>query len=109
MIDLDANRIEMAKTLGATHGIISSQGTDVIGAVKALTNGKGVDTVIEAVGVPATFELCQEIVAPGGTIANLGVHGCKVDLHLEKLWHKNISKFSSDLTCQELRELMILN
>lgn len=96
MIDLDANRIEMAKTLGATHGIISSQGTDVIGAVKALTNGKGVDTVIEAVGVPATFELCQEIVAPGGTIANLGVHGCKVDLHLEKLWHKNISKFSSD-------------
>jgi len=91
MIDLDPNRIEMAKSLGATHGIVSSQGTDVIGAVKALTNGKGVDTVIEAVGVPATFELCQEIVAPGGTIANLGVHGCKVDLHLEKLWHKNIT------------------
>ncbi|KAG7441314.1 GroES-like protein [Guyanagaster necrorhizus] len=91
MIDLDANRIEMAKTLGATHGIVSAQGTDVVGAVMGLTGGKGVDTVIEAVGVPATFELCQEIVAPGGTIANLGVHGCKVDLHLEKLWDRNIT------------------
>jgi alcohol dehydrogenase len=55
------------------------------------TNGQGVDTAIEAVGIPATFELCQEIVAVGGTIANVGVHGTKVDLHLEQLWSRNIA------------------
>ena len=59
--------------------------------MKALTGGKGVDTAIEAVGTPATFELCQELIAPGGTIANVGVHGEKVDLHLEKLWSQNIT------------------
>jgi len=60
-------------------------------AVHGLTDRVGCDTVIEAVGVPATFELCQDLVAPGGTIANVGVHGKKVDLHLEKLWSHNIS------------------
>ena len=59
--------------------------------VKGLTGGRGVDAVIEAAGTPATFELCQELIAPGGTIANVGVHGEKVDLHLEKLWSQNIS------------------
>ena len=48
----------------------------------ALTDGRGVDTAIEAVGVPATFQLCQDIVGPGGAIANVGVHGAKVDLHV---------------------------
>jgi alcohol dehydrogenase len=56
-----------------------------------LTGGRGVDTAIEAVGIPATFELCQEIVAAGGTIANVGVHGVKVDLHLERLWSHNVT------------------
>ncbi len=68
MIGRNANRVELAKTMGATHGIVSGQGVDVVAAVKELTNGEGADTVIEAVGVPATFELCQELVAPGGTI-----------------------------------------
>ena len=49
------------------------------------------DTAIEAVGIPATFVLCEKIVAAGGTIANVGVHGAKVDLHLETLWAHNIS------------------
>ena len=57
----------------------------------ALTDGLGVDTAIEAVGIPATFELCQEIVAAGGTIANVGVHGVKADLHLERLWSHNLT------------------
>ena len=57
----------------------------------ALTGGRGVDTAIEAVGIPATFELCQDIVAPGGTIANVGVHGVKVDLHLQRLWSHNVT------------------
>ena len=56
-----------------------------------LTGGRGVDTAIEAVGIPATFELCEQIVAPGGVIANIGVHGVKVDLHLERLWDRNIA------------------
>jgi len=56
-----------------------------------MTGGRGVDAAIEAVGVPASFELCEDLVAPGGTIANIGVHGLKVDLHLEKLWSSNIT------------------
>ena len=47
--------------------------------------------MIEAVGIPATFELCQQLVAPGGIVANIGVHGEKVDLHLESLWDRNIA------------------
>ena len=56
-----------------------------------LTAGRGVDTAIEAVGIAATFELCQDIIAPGGTIANVGVHGTKADLHLERLWSHNVT------------------
>ena len=56
-----------------------------------MTGGRGVDTAIEAVGVPASFVTCEDIVAPGGTIANVGVHGVKVDLHLERLWAHNIT------------------
>jgi len=90
MIDTDTNRLKVSKTLGANHTINASDG-NVEKAVKALTDGKGCDTVIEAVGVPATFETCQTIVAPGGVIANVGVHGTKVDLHLETLWAHNIA------------------
>ena len=56
-----------------------------------ITANRGVDTAIEAVGIPATFELCEKIVTAGGHIANIGVHGKKVDLHLETLWDRNIS------------------
>jgi len=59
--------------------------------VRALTGGRGVDVSIEAVGIPATFVLCQDIVAPGGTIANIGVHGHPAELHLERLWSQNIA------------------
>jgi alcohol dehydrogenase len=90
MIDLDDNRLVVAKTFGATQTINSSDGK-AAAAVLKITNNRGVDTAIEAVGVAATFELCQEIIAPGGTIANIGVHGKKVDLHLERLWDRNIS------------------
>jgi alcohol dehydrogenase len=90
MIDLDDNRLAMAKKFGATHTINSKDGK-AIERVKALTGGRGVDTAIEAVGVPATFELCQDLVDPGGVIANIGVHGRKVELHLERLWSQNIA------------------
>jgi len=90
MIDLDDNRLEVAKSLGATAVVNSSDGA-AAEQVRKLTGGRGVDTAIEAVGIPATFNLCEDIVAPGGTIANIGVHGKKVDLHLEKLWSHNVT------------------
>ena len=90
VIDLDDNRLKVAARFGATHTVNSSDGK-AAEKVKQLTAGRGVDTAIEAVGIPATFGLCQELVAAGGTIANIGVHGKKVDLHLETLWDRNIS------------------
>ena len=90
MIDLDDNRLEVAKRFGATATINSTDGK-ALETVMKMTGKRGVDTAIEAVGIPATFELCQKIIAPGGTIANIGVHGKKVDLHLEELWDRNIS------------------
>ncbi|WP_213981593.1 zinc-dependent alcohol dehydrogenase family protein [Sphingomonas sp. dw_22] len=90
MIDLDDSRLAVARRFGATDTINSGDG-DAAEAVKALTEGRGVDTAIEAVGIAPTFLLCQDIVAPGGVIANVGVHGSKVDLHLERLWSQNVS------------------
>jgi alcohol dehydrogenase len=90
MIDIDEHRLDVARRFGATASVNSSSG-DAVQQVMALTGGQGVDTAIEAVGVPATFALCQEIVAAGGTIANVGVHGVKVDLHLERLWSHNVT------------------
>ncbi len=90
VIDLDDNRLEVARRFGATQTINSADGK-AAEAVKALTEGRGVDAAIEAVGVPATFQLCQDLVAPGGVIANIGVHGQKADLHLERLWSLNIA------------------
>ena len=90
MIDLDDNRLGIARQFGATQTVNSANG-NAAEAVKALTGGRGVDTAIEAVGIPATFELCQNLVAAGGVIANIGVHGQPVDLHLERLWSHNIA------------------
>lgn len=90
MIDLNERRLEVAKRFGATITINSADGKAAEKVMK-MTNQRGVDTAIEAVGIPITFALCQQIVAPGGVIANIGVHGKKVDLHLEQLWDRNIS------------------
>jgi alcohol dehydrogenase len=89
MIDPDKNRVQAARSLGATHGL-SAGDASVAPSVMALTGGRGVDVAIEAVGAVPTFLLCQEIVAAGGTIANIGVHGKSVELHLETLWSRNI-------------------
>jgi alcohol dehydrogenase len=90
MIDLDDNRLEVAKRFGATVTVNSAEG-DAAKAIMKMTDNRGVDTAIEAVGIPATFELCEQIIAPGGVIANIGVHGVKVNLHLETLWDRNIT------------------
>lgn len=90
MIDPDSHRLDVAKRLGATS-IINNKSINAINTVMELTNKRGVDTAIEAVGIPETFVLCEDIVAAGGTIANIGVHGVKADLHLERLWSHNIT------------------
>jgi alcohol dehydrogenase len=90
MVDIDENRLAVARRFGATATVNSANG-DAAQQVKALTGGQGVDTAIEAVGIPATFKLCQDVVAAGGTIANVGVHGCKADLDLERLWSHNVT------------------
>lgn len=90
MIDPDDNRLEIAKQFGATI-IINNNKENAVDIINKHTHNRGVDTAIEAVGIPATFELCQYIIGPGGTIANVGVHGKSVTLHLENLWAKNIT------------------
>jgi alcohol dehydrogenase len=90
MVDVDEQRLAVSRRFGATH-TVRAVGRAAEMAVLELTGGKGVDTAIEAVGIPATFELCTAIIAPGGTVANVGVHGAKADLHLEKLWSHNIT------------------
>ncbi|MCO6175956.1 zinc-dependent alcohol dehydrogenase family protein [Flavobacterium sp. NRK F10] len=90
MIDLDENRLEMAKELGATHSI-NSGSENVEEVIKKIVEEEGVDVAIEAVGIPQTWDICQKIVKPGGHIANVGVHGKKVDFEIEKLWIKNLT------------------
>jgi alcohol dehydrogenase len=90
MVDLDDNRLEVAKKFGATQVVNSSDGK-AVEKIMELTGGKGVDVAMEAVGIRATFDICQEIVKPGGHIANVGVHGKSVEFHIEKLWIRNIT------------------
>jgi alcohol dehydrogenase len=90
MIDVDDNRLRVAAELGATTLINSADGS-AVQRVLALTGEAGVDVAIEAVGIPATFDICQSILAAGGRLANIGVHGAPVQLHLEKLWDRNIA------------------
>ncbi|MCC3266764.1 zinc-dependent alcohol dehydrogenase family protein [Arthrobacter gengyunqii] len=89
-VDLDANRVEQARKFGATHGVNSGD-SDWREQIMAQTDGWGVDVAVEAVGIPATFEMCTNIVRPGGNVANVGVHGKPVSLELDRLWIENIN------------------
>jgi len=89
-IDLDENRVALAKEVGASHGI-NSGAEDWKEQVLALTDGHGVDVAVEAVGVPATFDMCTQLVRPGGSVANVGVHGKPATLDLQRLWIQNIN------------------
>lgn len=102
MIDTDDKRLEAAKLFGATHGVNPTKVAsvkDAVNKIAAEANKErtseelepGVDVAIECVGVPKTMDYCQEIIAPGGRIANVGVHGTKVDLQLQDLWIKNVN------------------
>ncbi|GAA1243487.1 zinc-dependent alcohol dehydrogenase family protein [Oryzihumus leptocrescens] len=89
-LDLDANRLDQALTFGATDTVDSSA-PDWEQRVRAMTDGMGVDVAIEAVGIPSTFEACTRIVRPGGSVANVGVHGAPVQLALQDLWIMDLS------------------
>lgn len=89
-IDIDPNRVEQAKRFGASDGVVSSD-ADWKEQVLALTDGLGVDVAIEAVGVPATWDMCLAIVRPGGHVANVGVHGKPVMFPLDTAWIQNIT------------------
>ncbi len=89
-IDLDAGRLAKAREFGADATIDNGR-EDAVAAVQELTGGLGADVAIEAVGVPATFELCTELIRPGGRVANVCVHGHSATLHLEKLWIQDVT------------------
>jgi len=89
MVDLDANRLEVARKFGATATFDAA--TPDLAKTLIDRSGGGVDVAVEAVGIPATFDLCQRILAPGGHLANVGVHGKPVQLELEKLWIQNVT------------------
>lgn len=90
MVDNDSNRLEVAKKFGATQVIHNDLG-NAAEKIMALTNNRGVDVAVEAIGIPASFDICQAIVTAGGHIANVGVHGKPVQLNLDKLWAQNIT------------------
>jgi alcohol dehydrogenase len=90
MVDIDDYRLEVAKRLGATKTFNDRDGKAADGILQ-MTHQRGVDVAIEAVGTAEAFNTCQAIIAPGGCIANIGVHGKSVSLHLDKLWDKNIT------------------
>ena len=90
VVDLDDNRLEVSRRFGATTTINSSDG-NAAAAIMTATKKRGVDVAIEAVGTRATFDICQAVVTAGGRLANIGVHGKSVELHLERLWSQNIT------------------
>jgi alcohol dehydrogenase len=90
MVDIDENRLQVSMKLGATDVINNADGK-AAEKVMAMTGNKGVDVAIEALGMAVSFDVCQAIVAAGGHIANIGVHGKPVQLNLDKLWAHNIT------------------
>jgi alcohol dehydrogenase len=89
-IDLADSRLDSARRFGADT-TINNGSEDAVAAVMELTDGLGADVAFEAVGVPQTFELAADLIRPGGRVANIGVHGQAVSLHLEKLWTRDVT------------------
>ncbi|MEW2248895.1 zinc-dependent alcohol dehydrogenase family protein [Streptomyces sp. NPDC058733] len=88
-VDPARARCEAARRLGADAVADPAEAPEQL--IADLTDGLGADVVVEAVGLPETFELCTRMVRPGGHVANVGVHGKPATLHLEDLWIKNVT------------------
>ena len=107
VIDLADARLAKAREFGADVTINNGR-EDAVKIVMDLTGGLGADVAIEAVGVPATFELAAELIRPGGTLANVGVHGKPVTLHLEKLWIKDVTITTGLVDSRTIPQLLAL-
>ena len=107
MIDLDQERLEVSKNFGATD-TVNSGTENAVEAVKKLVGEQGVDVAIEAVGIPATFYICQKLLKPGGHLANVGVHGKPVELHIEELWIRNVT-ITMGLVCTSTTSMLLKN
>ncbi|HMQ34110.1 MAG TPA: zinc-binding dehydrogenase, partial [Chloroflexaceae bacterium] len=89
-VDIDEHRLELARGLGATHAVNNRAG-DAHAQIMAITGGAGVDVAIEVIGSPATCELAQAIIGPGGRMANIGIYSKSVELHKQLLWTRNVT------------------
>jgi alcohol dehydrogenase len=106
-IDLAASRLESARRFGADT-TIDNGGEDAVARVMELTDGLGADVAFEAVGVPQTFELAAELIRPGGRVANIGVHGHSAQLHLERLWIRDVTITTGLVDTYSIPQLMRL-
>ena len=88
-VDTNKFRLEKALDFGATD--VVEVGPNAVEEVIGLTDGLGVDVAIEAVGYPQTLLDAAAVVRPGGTVANVGVHGTPVEMPMQDLWIKNIN------------------
>ena len=79
---------------------------EAVAEVMKITGGRGVDCAMEAVGYPATFDICQKIIKEGGRLANVGVHGQPVNFEIEKLWIKNL-KITTGLVNANTTEMLM--
>ncbi len=110
VIDNNTERLATAMRLGAT-AIVDNRNGQAIGDIMHLTGGRGVDSAVDAIGLVATFELCEEIIAVGGTITTVGVHGTELDLYKEYRWDRcvTITTASVDTTSTPLLLEMLLS
>jgi len=106
-IDMDDSRLERAREFGADVTINNSR-DDAVKMVFEITGGLGADVAMEAVGVPATFELATELIRPGGHVANIGVHGKPATLHLEKLWIRDVTVTTGLVDSYSIPQLLSL-
>ena len=106
-IDLSDARLESATKFGADTTINNGR-EDAAARIMELTDGLGADVALEAVGVPATFELATELIRPGGRVANIGVHGHSATLHLEKLWGRDVTITTGLVDSYTIPQLMRL-
>ena len=88
-VDTNKFRLDKAREFGATDTV--EAGDTAVADVKAMTDGLGVDVAIEAVGYPETLRTAAALVRPGGTVANVGVHGVPVELPMHELWIQNVT------------------
>jgi threonine dehydrogenase-like Zn-dependent dehydrogenase len=80
-VDRIASRLAIARRMGADV-VVDSSREDPVEAIMRLTNGRGVDVAIEALGLQDTFEACLRVLRPGGTLSSLGVYSTDLKIPL---------------------------